>query len=91
MSELDFGISTAEIEKDIEYILFKDDRVPQDAYAKLKPMVDELVAAYELHLEVAINQYKRDLKVRLFKNLQDELDGVIETSVTNKKEEPPEW
>lgn len=85
MSELDFGISTAEIEQDIESILFDDGRLNKQHYVKIRPMVEELVAAFELHLDIAVGQYQRDLKVRLYKNLRDEIDNVIDKSVTNEK------
>lgn len=67
----------SEIEQEIDYLLFVDHEQDMKDFTRLRPVVRELAELFVRVSDRAFEEYERNMKLEIAKQLQDSVGGII--------------
>ncbi len=70
-------LSLAEIESEIEYLLFVEHEEDMASYTHLQPFIAEIAQLCVRHADSAVTAYQRNISIKLAENLKDKVQEIV--------------
>ena len=71
------NIDLADIENEIEYLLFVEHEEDMKSYTHLRPLIAEIAKMCVSHADRAVSAYQRDITINLAEDLQGKIQEIV--------------